>query len=153
MAEPGHRQRQHCQRRQQRAGIIFDAGEEIAGGYNGRRDPAAEFQGGERHVVRASVLRTSDFELTGITDRSKVHFLAVDHVVGQRQQRIGGSELPEHRHLAEPLLGNRRLVGGGDDMSVAIDDDHGSALADLQPLEKARQPLELDDDIDDADAF
>ena len=38
-------------------------------------------------------------------------------------------------------------------MSVAIDDDHGSALADLQPLEKARQPLELDDDIDDADAF
>jgi hypothetical protein len=60
----------------------------------------------------------TSFELASIADRAKVHLLAVDHVVGQRQQRIARPEVAQHRHLAEPLLGDRRFVGRRHDMSA-----------------------------------
>src|SRR5262249_16614750 len=85
---------------------------------------------------------------------AKVHLAAINHAIRKRQQRIAGPEFAEHRHLPPPLLLDRGFFAGSDDMAFAIDDDDFSVLADLvvalQPLEKARQALQFDGDIDDA---
>ena len=88
-----HRQGQQGQRRQQIAGIPLNRGQEVAGGHDGRNDPAAEIQGGEGRVVGLAVIRAHNLELTGVADRPQIHLLAVDHVLRKRQQPLVAGEL------------------------------------------------------------